>query len=43
LKKLGLAWDIKRVKMADVEQGLVAAPNGGLITPTESMAAAAGD
>ena len=28
-----VAWDIKRVKLADIERGLVAAPNGRLITP----------
>ena len=33
LKKLGLAWDIQRVTLADVEQGRVAAPNGRLIAP----------
>ena len=33
LKKLGLAWDIQRVTLSDVEQGLVAAPNGRLIVP----------
>jgi sn-1 stearoyl-lipid 9-desaturase len=33
LKKLGLAWDIKCVSLAEIEQGLVAAPNGRLIVP----------
>ena len=32
LKTLGLAWDIKRVKLAEVERGLVPTPNGRLIT-----------
>jgi hypothetical protein len=32
LKQLGLAWDIKRVKLADLESGLVAAPNGRMVT-----------
>jgi hypothetical protein len=41
LKTLGLAWDIKRIKLSDVKQGLVPAPNGTLITPAESLAAAA--
>ena len=31
--KLGLAWDIKRVKLEEIEQGLVSAPNGRLIAP----------
>jgi len=43
LKKLGLAWDVKRITLADIEQGVIAAPNGRLMTPAESMAAAAGD
>src|SRR5262249_8822508 len=33
LQKVGLAWDVKRIYLADVEKGLVAAPNGQLITP----------
>jgi hypothetical protein len=33
LKTLGLAWDIRRVKLGEIKQGLVAAPNGSLITP----------
>jgi stearoyl-CoA desaturase (delta-9 desaturase) len=37
LQKLGLAWDIKRVRLADVERGLVAAPNGRLITPSHAV------
>jgi fatty-acid desaturase len=44
LKKLGLAWDVRRVNLAEIEQGLVAAPNGGLIPPAaQSIATAAGD
>ena len=44
LKRLGLAWDIKRVKLADLENGLAAAPNGRLITAAlPEAAAAAGD
>jgi len=43
LKTLGLAWDIKRVKLADVERGLVPAPNGRLISAALREAAAAGD
>jgi hypothetical protein len=43
LKTLGLAWDIKRVKLADLETGLVAAPNGRLITAVLPEGAAAGD
>jgi stearoyl-CoA desaturase (delta-9 desaturase) len=43
LKRLGLAWDIKRVKLADLENGLAAAPNGRLITAALPEAAAAGD
>jgi stearoyl-CoA desaturase (delta-9 desaturase) len=42
LQKLGLVWDVKRVKLADVKKGLVAAPNGQLVTtdaPAESFAA----
>jgi len=37
LKTLGLAWDIKKVTLSDIEAGLVAAPNGQLIA--ESYAA----
>jgi hypothetical protein len=43
LKTLGLAWDIKRVKLADLENGLVAAPNGRLVTAPLAEGAAAGD
>jgi hypothetical protein len=43
LKQLGLAWDIKRVRLADLETGLVAAPNGRLVTATLAEGAAAGD
>jgi stearoyl-CoA desaturase (delta-9 desaturase) len=43
LKRLGLAWDIKRVKLADLENGLAAAPNGRLITAALPEGAAAGD
>jgi fatty-acid desaturase len=44
LQKLGLAWDIKRVKLSEIKQGLVAAPNGGLISsPVASVAPVAGD
>jgi stearoyl-CoA desaturase (delta-9 desaturase) len=43
LKTLGLAWDIKRVKLADVERGLVPAPNGRLISAALQEASAAGD
>jgi hypothetical protein len=45
LKTLGLAWDIKRVKLDEVERGLVPTPNGRLITAVvpEVSAAAAGD
>jgi stearoyl-CoA desaturase (delta-9 desaturase) len=44
LQKLGLAWDVKRVRLADVERGLVAAPNGQLITPSAAAESwAAGD
>jgi fatty-acid desaturase len=40
LKTLGLAWDIKRVKLDEIKQGLIAAPNGTLIAPAaESFAA----
>jgi stearoyl-CoA desaturase (delta-9 desaturase) len=31
LKKLGLAWDIRKVNLHEIKQGLVAAPNGGLV------------
>src|SRR5580658_3661614 len=43
LKTLGLAWDVKRVKLADLENGLVAAPNGRLVTAPLAEGAAAGD
>jgi len=43
LKTLGLAWDIKRVKMADLEKGLVATPNGRMITAALPEGVAAGD
>jgi hypothetical protein len=43
LQKLGLAWDIKRVKLEEVEQGLVPAVNGRLITPAAPEFSAAGD
>ena len=33
LRRVGLAWDIKRVTLGDIEEGLVAAPNGRLIAP----------
>jgi stearoyl-CoA desaturase (delta-9 desaturase) len=40
LKQLGLAWDIKRVKLADLEKGLVATPNGKLIAAAPEPAVA---
>ena len=40
LKTLGLAWDIKRVKLADLEKGLVATPNGRLVAVLAEDAAA---
>jgi hypothetical protein len=43
LQKLGLAWDVKRVRLADIEQGLVSAPNGRLIAPATAEFSAAGD
>jgi stearoyl-CoA desaturase (delta-9 desaturase) len=43
LKTLGLAWDIKRVKLADLENGIGAAPNGRLISDALVEGAAAGD
>jgi sn-1 stearoyl-lipid 9-desaturase len=43
LKQLGLAWDVKRVRLADLEKGLVAAPNGHLISEPVAEGAAAGD
>jgi stearoyl-CoA desaturase (delta-9 desaturase) len=43
LKTLGLAWDIKRVRLADLEKGLVATPNGQMITQALPEGAAAGD
>ena len=33
LKKLGLAWQIQKVNLTEIEQGLIAAPNGNLIVP----------
>jgi stearoyl-CoA desaturase (delta-9 desaturase) len=33
LKTLGLAWDIRKVNLTEIKQGLVAAPNGSLIVP----------
>jgi len=36
LKTLGLAWDVKRVNLADIERGLVAAPNGRLVAPANA-------
>jgi hypothetical protein len=38
-----LAWDIKRVKLAEVERGLVPTPNGRLITPAMPEGLVAGD
>jgi stearoyl-CoA desaturase (delta-9 desaturase) len=44
LKMLGLAWDIKRVKLDEVERGLVPTPNGRLITAAlPEVSIAAGD
>jgi stearoyl-CoA desaturase (delta-9 desaturase) len=43
LKTLGLAWDVKRVRLSDLEDGLVAAPNGRLVTAALAEGAAAGD
>jgi stearoyl-CoA desaturase (delta-9 desaturase) len=43
LKTLGLAWDIKRVNLAEVERGLVPTPNGRLITASMPEGAVAGD
>jgi len=43
LKTLGLAWDIKRVRLADLEKGLVATPNGKLVAAGLPEAMAAGD
>jgi len=43
LKQLGLAWDIKRVKLADLEKGLVATPNGQLVTAALPQVLVAGD
>ena len=43
LKTLGLAWDVKRVKLADVKNGLVPTPNGRMITEALAEGAAAGD
>jgi hypothetical protein len=33
LKTLGLAWDIRKVNLTEIKQGLVAAPNGALAAP----------
>jgi hypothetical protein len=30
LQKIGLAWQIQKVNLTEIEQGLVAAPNGQL-------------
>jgi stearoyl-CoA desaturase (delta-9 desaturase) len=43
LKTLGLAWDIRRVKLDEIKQGLVATPNGKLIAPPAAESWAAGD
>ena len=44
LQKLGLVWDVKRVKLSEIKQGVVAAPNGRLITPiAEESWATSGD
>jgi stearoyl-CoA desaturase (delta-9 desaturase) len=44
LQQFGLAWDVKRVRLEEIEQGLVAAPNGRLVTPnTAAESWAAGD
>ncbi len=43
LKTLGLAWDIKRVKLDEVERGLVPTPNGRLITRGVPEALVSGD
>jgi stearoyl-CoA desaturase (delta-9 desaturase) len=43
LEKLGLAWDIKRVRLGEIEQGVAAAPNGRLITEAIPEGSAAGD
>ena len=44
LQKLGLAWDVKRVRLAELERGQVAAPNGRLISPeTAAEFSTAGD
>jgi len=32
LQKLGLAWQIQKVNLTEIEQGLVAAPNGQLVS-----------
>jgi sn-1 stearoyl-lipid 9-desaturase len=32
LQKLGLAWDVKKVDLDEIERGVVAAPNGRLIS-----------
>ena len=43
LKQLSLAWDIKRVKLADLEKGLVPTPNGKLVTVALPEVAVSGD
>ncbi|MGD0988503.1 MAG: acyl-CoA desaturase [Candidatus Sulfotelmatobacter sp.] len=43
LKQFGLAWDIKRVRLGDLENGLVAAPNGKMIGVALPESAVAGD
>jgi len=44
LQKLGLVWDVKRVRLSEIQQGLVAAPNGKLIAPgAEESWATSGD
>jgi hypothetical protein len=43
LKTLGLAWDIKQVKLDEIERGLTAAPNGHLIAAALPEGSAAGD
>jgi len=37
LKKLGLAWQIQTVKLKEIQQGRVAAPNGQLIAETAAQ------
>jgi sn-1 stearoyl-lipid 9-desaturase len=43
LEKLGLAWDVKRVHLDEIEAGVTAAPNGRLITEALPEGSAAGD